>query len=416
MNELEDRLRDAYRAAGGTVRPEAVRELRVRPSGAARGRPRWMGALMPLGAAAVVAALVLGVFVIVHGTVGAAGAGKVTTASGGREHAAPLPEFTVKTEGSGLQVVRTATGQVSGQIAAPAGQEFAYVAAAGDDRTFLVAADLNPQTSCRTILYQVRLSDSGRPSAPAGLPVSIPANRLPTALAVSADGRTAAFLAVRCATGSGHIGNTQAIGDIELADLGTGQVTRHWSYTLGEDYPSSFSLSADGSRLAFTQILNGTLETVARLLPTGAPSGTVDSVSRVLLRPRGSNAGVALAVLSPDGGTLYACTQDCTSPGAVGPALAAYSTATGRQIGVLHTWPANTSLDAVSMDPSGRYLLTYLVRTTRPATRIRTSKGGFLFKPAKLTTTVIAVNLASGRVSPLPIRITDRMGMGGIAW
>ena len=38
MNDLEDRLRDAYRGATGTVRPETIRELRVtaRPL-AARG-------------------------------------------------------------------------------------------------------------------------------------------------------------------------------------------------------------------------------------------------------------------------------------------------------------------------------------------------------------------------------------------
>jgi hypothetical protein len=370
---------------------------------------------MPLGTAAAVTALVLGAFVIVHGTGTGAGAGKVTRANG-QAAAAPLPEFTVITGVSGLQVVRTATGQVTGQVAAPAGQTFAYVAGAGDDRTFLVAADLNPQTSCRTFLYKVRLSGSGRPSAPALLPVSIPANSLPTALAVSADGGTAAFSGVHCATGSGHVESTQPIGDIYLVDLGTGHITRQWSYTLGEDYPGDFSLSADGSKLAFTQILNGTLETVARLLPTSAPSGTQDSASRVLLRPRGSSAGVAMAVLSPDGGTLYACTQACTSPGAAGPALAAYSTATGRQIGVLRNWPAKTSLDALSIDPSGRYLLALLVRITHPATRTRTPKGGFLIKPAQATETVIAVNLASGRVRPLPIRIADRVGIGGIAW
>jgi hypothetical protein len=329
---------------------------------------------------------------------------------------APLPEFTVITDGSGLQVMRTATGQVTGQVAAPPGQAFTDVAGAADDRTFLVAADLNPQTSCRTFLYQVRLNDSGRPSAPTLLPASIPANSLPTALAVSGDGRTAAFSAVHCATGSGHLGSTQAIGYIYLTDLGTGQITRHWSYTIGEDYPGDFSLSADGRTLAFTQILNGTLETVARLLPTSAPSGTEDSASRVLLRPPGNAAGVAMAVLSPDGGTLYACTRACTSPGSAGPALATYSTATGRQTGVLRAWPANTSLDALSMDPSGRYLLGVLVRITHPATHTRTPKGGFLVTPAQATETVVAVGLGSGRVSPLPIRVGYRVGIGGIAW
>jgi hypothetical protein len=181
---------------------------------------------------------------------------------------------------------------------------------------------------------------------------------------------------------------------------------------LSEDYPGDFSLSADGRTLAFTQILNGTLETVARLLTTSAPSGTEDSASRVLLRPRGSSAGVASAVISPDGGTLYACTQACTSPGAAPPALAVYSTATGRQTGVLHTWPAMTSLDALTVDPSGRYLLAVLVKVTHLPTPTPTTK----VKAAQAQATVIAVNVTSGRVSVLPIRIGYRIGIGSIAW
>ena len=60
----------------------------------------------------------------------------------------------------------------------------------------------------------------------------------------------------------------------------------------------------------------------------------------------------ATLAISPDGRTLYTCAPD-------GPTVvvAAYSTATGARIRVLHQWPGQESSCQISLDPTGRFLL-----------------------------------------------------------
>jgi hypothetical protein len=185
--------------------------------------------------------------------------------------------------------------------------------------------------------------------------------------------------------------------------MAAGHVTRQWSYTLTEDYPGDLSLSADGSRLTFTQILSGTMETVARTLTASTPSGTVDSASRVLLRPHGSHAGVESAQVSPDGSTLYACTSASPAPLWSTITLAAYSVTTGQQTRLLRTWPpAQDLLCRLTMDPSGRNLLVAVTSTP----------DGRLVKPTKrpvsgtaLKTKLFALDLTSGGFRTLPIQV-----------
>jgi hypothetical protein len=423
MNDVEDRLRDAYRAAGDTVRPETVRGLHMAgalPHRARGRRARWMGVVIPLGAAAAVAALVLGTSAIVPKATTGAGHGTTPRAAGGgRAQAAAtgsLPEFTVAAEGSSLQVIRTVTGQVTGQVAAPAGQAFTDVAGTADDRTFLVAADLNPQTSCETFLYKVQLSGGGQPSAPAPLAVSGLKGTLPTTVALSADGRTAAFSTVRCAGETpGHIGVTQAIGGINLMDMATGHLRRQWSYSLGDDYPSDLSLSSGGGKLAFSVFLNGTQETVGRALSTGAASATVDSASEIVLRqPQGRYAGVDAVAISPDGGTLYACTHSGGTASRIFETLAAYSVTTGQRTRVLSTGQVTDLSCRLTMDPSGRYLLlavpglpTRVASPSASPTRKRTIPRN------QVTTSVIAIDLTTGRLRTLPFQLPVAPGL---AW
>jgi hypothetical protein len=432
MNELEDRLRDAYRGAAGTVRPQAIRELRTtdhvpgrnRGPGGARpwapweprapwARGRLAGWLVPLGAAAVVTALVLGVLAVIpqapgrHATPPAAG--------GHRAAAPPLPAFSVLLDGAGLKVIDTGTGHVAGRAAAPAGQAFTAVAGTGDDRTFLLAADLNPQTACETFLYRVRLNGAGQPSAPVSLPVSGLPGVLPTAVALSADGRTGAFSTVRCAAAvAGLAGRPQAVGGVSLVDMTSGHVTRQWSYVLGDDYTRDLSLSADGSTLAFSMILDNSLVTGVRMLATSTPSGTVDAASRVVLhQPRARYASVGPAQLSPDGKTLYACSTASPAWQQVPLTLASYDRA-GQRTRVLRAWPPSYDLScALVMDPSGRYLLLMLSGT--PGSKwVKPKPGAIHGKPT--ATRLIAINLASGTFRTLSATLSGPAVNGALAW
>jgi hypothetical protein len=291
------------------------------------------------------------------------------------------------------------------------------VAGAADDRTFLVTAELNPQTACEAFLYKVQVSDSGRPSAPAPVAFGRLAGVLPTAVAMSPDGRTAVLSTVRCAAAiAGHADGTPGIGGFYLVDMATGRVTRQWSYSLPDDYTHDISLSADGSRVAFTMLLPpGNTQAGAETLDTSAPSGTLDSVSRVVLRPPHARyADVDAAELSPDGRTLYACTSTSSSYPVSTTTLAAYSATTGQRTRVLRTWPPSAALSCnLTMDPSGRNLLVEIGDTpdgklTRPTKRPMTR--------SPITTRLFALDLASGGFAALPTRIIGPVGAGTLAW
>jgi hypothetical protein len=80
----------------------------------------------------------------------------------------------------------------------------------------------------------------------------------------------------------------------------------------------------------------------------------------VIHKPQGVYAAVEAAAISPDGGTLYACTLASTdgSSGTDLSTLAAYSATTGQMERVLFRFRGNSfsSCGPTIMDPSGRYL------------------------------------------------------------
>jgi hypothetical protein len=422
MNDLEQQLRDAYRAATATVHPDSVRGLHEFRVHARRMRHwRWIpgsGLAVPLGAAAAVTALVLAVAVIVpmltmrHG-------GAVATGPGVR-----IPEFTLADDGSDLRVIQTATGRVAGKVAAPAGLTFTgmganlpQVAGTANDRTFFVLASA-VSSSCRALLYKVQLGDGGQPSL-VRLPVTLPAGTGTLALAASGDGRTAALLLSSCGKLSPDASGMQANGGIVLVDLAAGRLIRQWSYGPDETaqvWPvgPSVSLSADGGQLAFPVFAkNGQPDLTVRMLAASAPSGTLDSASHVAWRPpQGEvmDASPQMA-LSPDGKTLYACAGPLSKSSISITLLLAFSAATGRQIRVLHDWaPRYGNCGVVTTDPLGGSLLAYADGggTTGPVTA-----GPVTATAAPHQDTFLfAVDPATGRVNALPFSLPA----DGLAW
>ena len=84
---------------------------------------------------------------------------------------------------------------------------------------------------------------------------------------------------MHCASGAtGHIGASQPIGNIGVLNIASGR-SRHWSFTLAEDYTNDLSLSGSGSLIGFSSYLDGGPATsstaVGRLLPADAQPGTV---------------------------------------------------------------------------------------------------------------------------------------------
>jgi hypothetical protein len=175
------------------------------------------------------------------------------------------------------------------------------------------------------------------------------------------------------------------------------------------------SLSSDGGKLAFPTFLNGSLATVTRVLSTSAPAGPVDSASRIVLRePHGGWAGEDATALSPDGRTLYACSHAGSFPAHSSQTIAAYDATTGRQIRVFRTEQTTELSCGLTMDPAGGYLL-YTSLTGKAAKTPIKGHPGFL-TTGHTTTVTSAVNLATGRFSPLPIRIPGALYTQGVAW
>lgn len=389
MNTLEDRLRDAYRSAAQTVRPEGIRNLGDpavrRPAAIPAKTDRRAPMIVALAAAAAVAAVAVLSAVVVPQAL--RGDKQDTHAAarayaGGRVPSGPVPRYFVAVvwdvtasnpNGTELEVFSSATGRVVGRIAAPGpGRDFQAVTPLGNDRTFLAEAQLGSARDCGTWLYQFRLTARGRPTALAPFVVPSLAGRpVPDSLAASADGKVIAYDTASCVQTSASI--VKDYGQVGVIHLPSGKVTS-WPYKFPA-VPYSLSLSADGTVLGMvSNPSNGTRVASSEfnsawVLRTGSAPGQLAQRYRKVAGPP---APPTAAVLSPTGAITYTATPGYLGSGP-GPwrwrlTIDAYQTATGRRTRVLHVFPRLNALNdslGVSQDISGRYLLMYLW-TDRP--------------------------------------------------
>jgi len=344
VNSLEDRLRDAFGAVADTIDPATV------PSPAVRMRPRAISSrrmrfVAPFAAAAAVTIIVVTMTTLAADVsprhhAGTAPSRHHARTVKARPTAVSLPEFTLADLGSSVKVYDTRTGADVATLKPPAGQQFQDVASSGAPRTYLAAAGLSG-SACHAYFYRFHLSATGQPS-PLTFLRSVPDSQ-PTAIIGIGGGSTYAYSTTQCNTAppGGFVGISGQAGN------------RTWDYPGADDYSFSLSATADGRTLAlsyFPASETGSQGVQNALLNTKSSSRTVDGASRIL----SSVPGSPTLAISPDGRTVYAC----TSQGSTGT-LAAYSTATGALIRVLHQWQAVSQGFAcqVSTDRTGRFLL-----------------------------------------------------------
>jgi hypothetical protein len=401
MSSLEDRLREAYLAAAELVREEAVpaqaparRAVSKRKAASASGARSWptrrAWGIAPIVAAAAAAAIAVTVGVVVpHALSGQHARAQAHSPHHAAAHpaaASGLPEFIVVSTSTGLEVVQTATGHVTGQVSTPAGQIFARIAGDGSDRTFYVAAQqANVMGTCRAYFYKFSLSAAGQASALTPLLGSGQAG-LPTALAASADGRKLAFSITDCARGGAtKIPPSQANGYIGMLDTASGKITRHWTFVLGEDYATDMALSPDGNLAAFAQYLPSRSAIVAKTLRTDMSSGTVDQASAVVGLPGVSSLSV--------GAALYGCISTDLSRGRIANQLGVYpDLATGHLATVLHTWKGLAASCSLAPNPVRGNLLV-AIEAMRPHKHA-------VFVPV-VAVRVLAVDVSTGRLTTL---------------
>jgi hypothetical protein len=335
MNTLEERLRDAYRAAAQTIPPEAVSGLARRP----RSRPRARRFLAP--AAATVAVLAVAGLV----TVAARHAPPIrppvpaaspTPVSLGPVTSSASPSryfLAMENNGQGsvydpLAVYSARTGRLIAALSTPrsAVQPDAAVAL-GDGRTFIVAETTGPSAKAvcagTSRLYRLRLAADGQPVSLDPLALPAIAGYVDT-LAATPDGSTIAYDSLICDL---PLYGTSVIGVMNTA---TGEA-REWTWPKPGVTASSLSLSADGRILTYLWQRNEVVTsyggrtlpawTISQL-PTAAAAGRASAVSRALFGGQGTipipwryraKLGRAMvntpAVVTADGRTLYYCIQ-----------------------------------------------------------------------------------------------------------
>jgi hypothetical protein len=312
MNNVETRLREAFRADAETVRPETIRPLPEPGAHARRDQLRWLAdgsrrgrILIPLVAAATVAAILAGVAVaaprIWSGPTPSEPVNAIAAGfPGSAVPKAPLPKFvaTIVQSGTGvrLETLSTKTGHVIADVTAPH-TRYLSIAADGNDRTFIVAT---AGPGCSTRLSRLTFSAAGRLQRTRPLQGSALHGHADwQAMAVSADGRFLAVASRNCKVNNGSI---KHLGTISLINLRTG-TSKGWGFRWPA-LPTDLSLSADGRMLEFvSNPSNGTRVGSDRLnqvwaLRTNSRSGPVEQHYRSVA---GSLPTLSGAALSPNG-------------------------------------------------------------------------------------------------------------------
>jgi hypothetical protein len=355
LRGTEDRLRAAFRAQAGTVRPGTLRELRAPAGrgGAGRRPARW-----PAPAAAVLA---------VAAVVGALAGVRLAAGPRPGPAAAPgaRPAFYVALPPAGYPgrpaatIHASASGKVVGR-AVVHGQVLGAVAAAADGRTFVLSAyRIKPDSAIRpnsvTSFYRLTLAADGQVAALRRLPVTVPAGSQGAAvssMALSGDGRT---LAISVAPG-GDQGDDR----VEVVTLRTGRArtwTTPWnSGVWGLSWGSGPALGfltlvppAEGQELSYR----------LHLLDTSRPAGDLLAASTLIPLRAGL---VESAILVNHGRDVVAWTRGPGPVRAPGPAiLSEFSARTGQPLQLLYAVPSSGQYAGTgvvwSADASGAHLL-----------------------------------------------------------
>ena len=371
MTQLEDRLRADMRAESERIEPGSIPALqlpaRARPPGRLRRRgsrhgPTWV---IALAAAAAVAVVIAGTFIVAHLVFRS---GPNPPATGGPPTYSGIPPYyayavqgstysrTVHgTQYSDSVIARyariraTASGKVLATVSPPAPYNaFESFTGAADARTFVFAAQryihgktgvprlykLDQKTPLKFMILRITRGGHTRLS-PLSLPRTLTEAQAPT-LALSPDG---AKLAVAYG-GSGKPAVVQVI------TLATGQM-RQWTSPPPAATPvlgGPGAWTSDGRTLAFGQMViqHGgiirTAPTQMRLLNTAAPGTNLAAASKlVTLHGAGS---FPWPFITPDGTKLIGETGGPFQLGATteSGALGVYSARTGALLAVTGRW------------------------------------------------------------------------------
>jgi hypothetical protein len=249
---------------------------------------------------------------------------------------AAAPYIVMVVPGRGTAQVRNAfTGTVVATVQRPTGHYIAGIAAAGDDRTFVLETQkggflpgqgTGPVAPMSAIFYELRLKPDGRPES-VGQLFSMPTKDMPT-FAISPDASMLAYTAgngmetVSLATGTGRSWapvENGAVSPYSLSWAGDRMLAFEWTATTNT--PNTFRPATAGVRL-LNVTARGTLVQASRLI---APYSRYCAA-------RGVCRGDTMA--TPDGSKVL-LTREVSSGGNTSAAVIEVSTRTGQSVAIV---------------------------------------------------------------------------------
>jgi hypothetical protein len=397
LNTLEDRLRDAYRAAAEIVRPETLPPnatlsrdghgwRRARLTGRAyRGRSRRR-VLIPAAAAVAVIAVAATVSALLPRAVPSIRGRGPATSQTSAPTILSTPSYFVAVNWRvhpTMFVVNATTGAQGAQISLPFPATDLDGVATGDGQTFVVAA--SPAHGCSTSLYRFSLGADGTVSAMTLFMKVTGVIGDPWSMALSASGQFIAYDTLACGPPPRSVAQqNNETGYLSVLNTVTGQ-TKQWTYknTISDwAGTGNVSISADGSVVGFRNTV----------LDTGAAPGTLAARGRVVVTPGEFGPSVIPGGLNiaPNGQTAYFATFKIANDKPLGNSwqLRTLDLATG-QTRLVRSYPGTQGGPAaVTFDPTGRYMVVEYVVNTGPATNPPTTK-------------LALVDIATGQATPL---------------
>jgi hypothetical protein len=376
-SDLEDRVRDAYQAAGRTVQPQTLRRTTPRGAAGSARRPRRLNALIPVAAAVAVLAVIGGSAALPRLLTGSAGpAGKPGISASALAHYPPFQVIVTHAGASISLLVRTPAGHVDSTLAPPKGTTWGDVTATANPRKFIVATSPNARavwTPSR--LYTLTLSARGAvthltPLAVGSLPVRL------YRLAADADGGVIAFSGQR-SSGAFVVG------------VVIGNQVKQWSVSEREAAIGNVSVTSAGNKIAFITEYNGPgSHFAAMVLATGSAPGSLLTRAKTVGSydyPRKDLCMFAVAI-SPDGNWAYVVTRPLEPLAAKLPTtLTAYSTSHQGAPVTIATWTGGEP----ALLPVGGMLFASMYDMPSSASAPSPASTAYLINPATRTKTAV---------------------------
>jgi hypothetical protein len=389
MNSLEDRIRDAYQAAGRTVQPQTLQRTAPRVAAGSARRPRRLNALIPVAAAVAVLAVIGASVALPRLLTGSASPASTAGRPGISAHYPPF-QVIVTRAGTGTHLlVRTPAGHVDSTLAPPRGTTWGDVTATANPLKFIVATSPNTRTNWNPFrLYTLTLSARGAVTHLTPLAVGSVQIQLGS-LAADADGGVIAFSGQR-SSGAFVVG------------VVIGNQVKQWSVSDRQAFIGNVSVTSAGNKIAFTTQYNGPgSHFAAMVLATGSAPGPLLSRAKTVGSydyPRKDLYRFSLAI-SPDGTWVYVATRPILPFGTRLPTtLTGYDASRKGAPVTIATWTGGEP----NLLPIGDLLFAWMYGLPSSASAPSPASTAYLINPATRTKTAVRLpGLPSGQYGTL---------------